>query len=338
MFALLVPASPVSLSPTSWSIEGSRSSCLKPVKSSLENQVPTRSVTANTVIKLNVLGRTSGHLSSAIDQGFHEVIKKHGKDGASAAAQSQQFAIERIGEIAKELNIDCEYRMIPAYHVSQYPTSQSKEHDEEIDQLGSECTAANELGLQGHLEKGLAVKGWDGKVDQRDAGVIDRQAAFHPTKYLNGILRWLKQQNNFRCYTHTRVLGINERGVEVLGFGNKDVQITTEGGNTVTCKNAVEATCVPLQKLSVVAQMEFFRTYCIAIRIPKGVMEDVQLYDEADPYKYVRLTNCDDKDDYMIVGGCDHKVGQESAAGRFEELEQWIRDRFTKAGSVDYKW
>ncbi|KAK3063055.1 hypothetical protein LTS18_002837, partial [Coniosporium uncinatum] len=42
--------------------------------------------------------------------------------------------------------------------------------------------------------------------------------------------------------------------------------------------------------------------------------------------------------DYMIVGGCDHKVGQEEPTGRFEELEQWTRERFTSAGSVDYAW
>jgi glycine/D-amino acid oxidase-like deaminating enzyme len=106
----------------------------------------------------------------------------------------------------------------------------------------------------------------------------------------------------------------------------------------ISCKQAVEATCVPLQKLSVIAEMEYDRTYCIAARIPKGTVEDCLLYDTAEEYKYVRLTECDDKDDYMIVGGCDHKVGQEDPGQRFEELEQWTRERFTKLGSVDYKW
>jgi len=38
------------------------------------------------------------------------------------------------------------------------------------------------------------------------------------------------------------------------------------------------------------------------------------------------------------VGGCDHKVGQEETTGRFEELEHWVRERFTQAGAVDYTW
>lgn len=284
------------------------------------------------------LGRTSGHLSSVLDDGYTVIAQKHGTDGAKRAAESQEYAVLRVGEIAKELGIECEYRVLPAYHFSQYPTSQKKEHDEEVQQMKSESEKSAEVGLDAHFDMGRAVKGWDGKIDQRDALVYGRQATFHPTKYLNGLLAWLKQQPTFHCYTHTRVVDVSERGVEILGVGNKDVRIQTEGGNTVTCKDAVEATCVPLQKLAVIAQMEYFRTYCIAIRIPRGVVEDVQIYDEHDPYKYMRMTSCDERDDYMIVGGCDHKVGQESTAGRFEELEQWIRDRFTKAGSVDYKW
>ena len=148
-----------------------------------------------------------------------------------------------------------------------------------------------------------------------------------------GVLKWLAGQPNFSCFTHTRVISVEEKGVEILGIGSKDVRVKTEEGFTITCKNALEATCVPLQKLSVVAQMEFMRTYCIAIRIPKGSMEDCVIYDQADPYKYVRLTACDEQDDYLVVGGCDHKVGQEQENGRFTELEQWTRDRFTKAST-----
>lgn len=95
---------------------------------------------------------------------------------------------------------------------------------------------------------------------------------------------------------------------------------------------------MPLQKLAVVAQMEWMRTYCIAARVPKGSIEDSLLYDNAEAYKYARLTECDAEHDYLIVGGCDHPVGQENYTGRFEELEQWTKARFNQVGSVDYRW
>lgn len=282
-------------------------------------------------------GRTSGHLSSALDDGYVNIKKKHGESGAQAAADSHKWAINRVAEISKSLNVECEYRKLPAYEISQYPRG-DKKHDEEVDNLKAEVEQASKLGLDAQFKEGLAVQGWDGATDQRDGAVFAGQATFHPTKYLNGILHWLKEQPKFQCFTLSRALSIEEKGIEILGIGHKTVQIQTESGHTIKCTSAVEATCVPLQKLSVVAEMEFNRTYCIAIRVPKGYIEDCLLYDEAEEYHYTRLTACDDSDDYLVVGGCDHKVGQDDPNGRFEELEKWTRERFTKAGSVDYKW
>ena len=82
----------------------------------------------------------------------------------------------------------------------------------------------------------------------------------------------------------------------------------------------------------------YYRTYCIAIRVPKNYIEDCLIYDSADSYMYIRFTGCDENDDYLVIGGCDHAVGQEQEAGRYKILEDWVRERFTKAGSVDYKW
>lgn len=278
-------------------------------------------------------GRTSGHLSNALDDGYVEIEKKHGSDGAKAAADSHSWALRHVGEVSKQLGIECEYRQLPGYEVSQYPKGQ-KEHDEEVEELKEEAKKASELGIKATFQQGYAIKGWDGKVDQRDAAIFQEQATFHPTKYVIGVLKWLAEQPNFSCYTRTRMMSVEEKGL----ITTKEVQVGTMDGHTITCKDAVEATCVPLQKLSIIAQMEFSRTYCIAIRVPKGSIEDCLIYDEADPYHYVRFTACDEKDDYMVIGGADHKVGQEQEDGRFAELETWAGERFSQAGSVDYKW
>ncbi|KAI9880847.1 MAG: hypothetical protein M1830_010442 [Pleopsidium flavum] len=277
-------------------------------------------------------GRTSGHLASALDDGYVEIASKHGSSGAEAAAESHSWALRRVGELSKQLGIDCEYRLLPGYQISQYPRGNPK-HDEEVKQLKEEVQKAQKLGLPASFQEGYAIKGWDGKLDQRDAAIFDDQATFHPTKYMVGVLKWLANQPNFECYTHTRMMSIEEKGLI-----SKEVDVGTEDGYTITCNDAIEATCVPLQKLSIVAEMEYYRTYCIAIRVPKGSIEDCLLYDQADPYKYIRFTACDDSDDYLVIGGCDHKVGQEQEDGRYAELEGWVRERFTKASTVDYKW
>jgi len=285
-------------------------------------------------------GRTSGHLASALDDGYANIAKVHGDKGAVLAAKSHSWAIDRVGEIARELNIECEYRKLPGYQVSQYDrNTQPKEHNDDVEELKAEVAKAQLLKMKAEYREGFAVKGWDGKPDQRDAAVFFGQGAFHPTKYLVGILDWLKKQPNFSCYTNSRVLEVSEKGISVpLVTDNKHVVIKTESGQTIDSKSAIMATCVPLQKLSVIAEMEYMRTYCVAIRVPKGTVEDCLLYDSAEAYKYIRLTHCDEEHDYMIVGGCDHKVGQEDSSGRFAELETWTRERFPSAGSVDYAW
>lgn len=55
-------------------------------------------------------GRTSGHLASDLDDGYTEIAQKHGKDGAKMAYESHQWAINHVGEVSKELGIECEYR------------------------------------------------------------------------------------------------------------------------------------------------------------------------------------------------------------------------------------
>ena len=206
-----------------------------------------------------------------------------------------------------------------------------------------DMNAAKKAGLKAQYLEGYAIKGWDGKIDQRNAIEYSEQGTFHSTKYLVAILEWLKKQPNFKAYSRTQALTIGEKGVTVpvinVHIGPRETVVKTEDGITISSAHTVEATCVPLQRLSLVAEMEFLRTYCIAIRIPKGVVEDCLIYDSAEAYKYVRMTACDEDDDYMVVGGCDHAVGQEDEQdARYAELEQWTRDRFTKAGAVDFKW
>lgn len=281
--------------------------------------------------------RTTGHLSNALDDGYIAIEKKHGRHGAQAAAESHTWALNHVGDVAKKLGIECEYRHLPGYELSQYQRGDPN-HDKDMQELKEEAALAKQLGLDAEFRPDLTVKGWDGKPDQRGGTVFASQATFHPTLYLAGVLNWLSQQPNFKCFTHTRMLSVEESSTGMLGTGSKVVTVKTEHGRTIECQKAVETTCVPLQKLSVVAEMEYQRTYVVAMRIPKGSMEDCLIYDSAEQYKYVRLTACDDKDDYLVIGGCDHKVGQEAPAGRFEELETWVRERFPQAGSVDYKW
>jgi hypothetical protein len=48
-------------------------------------------------------GRTSGHLANAFDDGYTNLAKKYGQDGAKLAAESHAWPLDRVGEISKAL-------------------------------------------------------------------------------------------------------------------------------------------------------------------------------------------------------------------------------------------
>jgi Rieske Fe-S protein len=64
---------------------------------------------------------------------------------------------------------------------------------------------------------------------------------------------------------------------------------------------------------------------------------DALFWDTASPYHYVRQQRVG-REDLLIVGGEDHKVGHETdTMSRYEKLLEWARERFA-VRSVEYRW
>jgi Rieske Fe-S protein len=85
-----------------------------------------------------------------------------------------------------------------------------------------------------------------------------------------------------------------------------------------------------------------YQTYVIGARIPKGSVTRGLYWDTPDPYHYIRIETVGKGAaayDVLIVGGEDHKTGQEDDANkRFGALERWTRHRFPMVESIEYRW
>jgi nitrite reductase/ring-hydroxylating ferredoxin subunit len=85
-----------------------------------------------------------------------------------------------------------------------------------------------------------------------------------------------------------------------------------------------------------------YRSYVIGARVGRGSVPHVLLWDTPDPYHYVRVQRAQAgaRFDYLIVGGEDHKTGQDDqgAAVRFGRLEAWTRRRFPQMAGVEFRW
>jgi glycine/D-amino acid oxidase-like deaminating enzyme/nitrite reductase/ring-hydroxylating ferredoxin subunit len=264
-------------------------------------------------------GRTTAHLSNALDDRYFELERLHGIEGARLAAESHSAAIEMIETIVQTEKIECDFGRLDGY-LFVPPMADRDELEEE---------------MQAARRAGIAVE-WASRapIDNFDTGPclrFPRQGQLQPIKYVRGLAKAIEHRGGRICFgTHVSEM---EGGCPVL--------VKTDAGATVRAHAAIVATNAPISETyGLYTANTPYRTYAIAARIPRGAVHRALYWDTPDPYHYVRLQNTEQDDsDFLIVGGEDHKTGQaDNFDERFERLEMWARERFPRIASVDYRW
>jgi Rieske Fe-S protein len=108
----------------------------------------------------------------------------------------------------------------------------------------------------------------------------------------------------------------------------------------ISAADVVVATNSPISdRFALHTKMAPYRTYAMALTIPRGALPDALYWDTEDPYHYVRLQPGDGKEDLLIVGGEDHKSGEaDDGAQRFARLESWVRPLIPALGVITHRW
>src|SRR6266705_6395763 len=60
-------------------------------------------------------GRTTAHLVSALDDRYYEIEKMLGQECARLSAESHTAAIDRVEEIVRAENVDCDFERLDGY-------------------------------------------------------------------------------------------------------------------------------------------------------------------------------------------------------------------------------
>jgi glycine/D-amino acid oxidase-like deaminating enzyme/nitrite reductase/ring-hydroxylating ferredoxin subunit len=264
-------------------------------------------------------GRTTAHLSWALDDYYAEIEKVHGHDGARVACESHRSAVDRIEAIVREEGIDCEFQRLDGYWFAAKP--------EDTRLLDAEAAAARRAGAQ--VERVGAVPG----VPFSTSGGLrfPNQGQFHPLEYLAGLAGAIVRHGGRICC-----------GSHVAEFEKKPrrPRVKTADKHTVAAAAVVFATNSPVNDwVAMHTKQAPYRTYVIAVRIPGNAVAPGLYWDTMSPYHYVRLTKETDGGALLIVGGEDHKTGQaDDLECRFDALLEWTRQRFPMAGDVAYRW
>ena len=264
-------------------------------------------------------GRTTAHFFPPDDRYF-EIERSFGAGNAQLVADSFHQATNLVESIARDENIDCEFERLDGYLFSLTEQGYSD--------LDKELAAARRAGaVVNRLEQVPGLSFDTGPCLQ-----FANQAQFHPLKYLNGLAEAFVR-NGGKIYAQTRASSIDPVNT---------VQVVITPNGKISANAVVVATNTPFNdRLVMHTKQAGYLTYVIGLRVPKGSVPRILLWDTGDPYYYVRLETPDQDADHeiLVVGGADRKVGQDDhPEQRYDEIEAWVRERYPMAGSVDFRW
>jgi glycine/D-amino acid oxidase-like deaminating enzyme/nitrite reductase/ring-hydroxylating ferredoxin subunit len=274
-------------------------------------------------------GRTTAHITHALDDRYYDLEQIHGIEGARIAAESHTAAINLIESVVNEESIDCDFERLDGFLFLD-PSDKKESLDKELEATHRAGINATEIIDKAPLQSfntGPCIR-------------FPKQAQFQPLKYLRGLCHAIIKGGG-RIFTETHAQEINSDGIK------------TVDGYTIKARNIVIATNAPIidETSKIYDKQDAYRTYVIGARIKKGVIPTALYWDTGNqnsenlvaPYHYVRIQKMDNDSNYdlLIVGGEDHQTGNLSSDDdietRYYRLESWAKERFP-IEEIEYQW
>ncbi len=290
-------------------------------------------VESNRVVE-GVTGRTTAKVTSQHSLVYADLVDQFDVERARQYARANQAAVEHIADRVDEADVDCAFERTAAYTYVRSP--------EKRDRVEREVEAARHLGLPASLVEETPLP-----FDVEAAVKFDRQAQFHPRKYLLSLVEDIDGDGG-HVFENTKATDVE---------GGDRPRVETNRG-TVTADAVVVATHFPIVDHGLYfARMRPKRSYVLAARI-RGDPPEGTFYEPEDPYFSVRTHRLDGDarratdgdggdesgegrdggDRLVLFGGQDHKTGHEGDANeRYRNLESHVREQFD-VESIEYRW
>jgi glycine/D-amino acid oxidase-like deaminating enzyme len=227
-------------------------------------------------------GRTTAHITNALDDRYYNIERLYGKNGAYIAAHSHTAAINLVDSIVKEEKIDCDFERLDGFLFLD-PSDDKNSLEKELEATHSAGITNTEL-----IDKA--------PLNSFNTGPCLRfpnQAQFQPLKYLAGLAHTIVR-NGGEIFTQTHAQDIGSNG------------ITTSEGHKIHAKIAVViATNAPIrdETSKIYDKQRAYRTYVIGARMKKDSIPKSLYWDTGDktsknmapPYHYVRVQNMENR-------------------------------------------
>jgi glycine/D-amino acid oxidase-like deaminating enzyme/nitrite reductase/ring-hydroxylating ferredoxin subunit len=258
-------------------------------------------------------GHSTAKLSSLHGVLYAQLRRRHGSDVARVHGEANQAGIDHVERLARELEIDCDFRRRDNYTYVEKGDSASK--------VAQEAEVAASLGLPAELTSDTPLPfPVEAAVRFRD------QAEYHPRKFLLGVAEAFLAQGG-QIFERTPAQSVDD---------GRPCRVVTPGGE-VRAQRVVVATHMPLLDRGLYfALVHPERSYAIAVEtdtIPEGMFLSTP-----SPSVSIRSHRFGDGRELLLVGGQSHKTGhRRDTEQRYARLAAYARERFG-ARAVTHRW
>jgi glycine/D-amino acid oxidase-like deaminating enzyme/nitrite reductase/ring-hydroxylating ferredoxin subunit len=255
-------------------------------------------------------GRSTGHLTAALDFSYAQLASRFGADGARTVVESVRRSIDEIERLAGEIGEAARFRRLPGYRFTEDSDGERS--------LAREAALASALGVSAQLADSVPLP-----FRSATAVRFDDQAAIDPLGYVRGLAERFVAAGG-TLFEHSPVVETGDGGVRVAG------------GARVHAGHVVEATQTPVGLAATIqTRVAATTSYVIEAKLD-APLADALFWDCAEPYHYVRTVDGDGR--RILVGGEDHATGREKdPETRLLALEAWTRARFP-VSAIESRW
>jgi glycine/D-amino acid oxidase-like deaminating enzyme/nitrite reductase/ring-hydroxylating ferredoxin subunit len=264
-----------------------------------------------------VTGRSTAKVTSQHALIYAHLIRKLGMKRARLYAEANHSAVQRVITLAGDERIACDLERKDAYAYTLRP--------QRMTSIEAEAAAARRLGFDADALSAAPLP-------FATAGALrfPHQAQFNPAQYLVGLASAIAS-NGGRIFENTRISDV-ERGAGAKGWRAR------AGRHHLDADDVVVATNIPIAGPIKFDQRLRPRCHIVmAFRAAPAGTIDGMFIDIDSPSHSLRMGR-DREGPLLIALGPSFTTGNEGdIAGRFRELEQWVRAN-VPAGEVAWRW
>jgi len=265
-----------------------------------------------------VTGHTTAKITAQHSIIYNELIHTFGKEKARLYYEANIEGLDLLQHTAEDLGIECDWEKKDAVV---YATTEKG-----VQQIEKEARAYEKLGIDGILTKGQLE---ELPFDVKAALTMQRQAQFHPIKFLTPLIEEIKRLGG-KIYEQTRAVRLLK----------DETTVRMENGAKLDCEKVVVATHYPFNDFNGLyfSKLSISRSYAIAAKVNSPIPEGMYISAES-PTRSLRSVRNENGEELLLIGGDSHQTGKSKSATQehYRNLEEYGKKWFD-VQEIPYHW